>query len=1091
MALDGETAASGLIRQVQKPLGQGIAGGAARRRCSTAATASTAWTRLPPAWLAGNAREALEFIADKPKGRHKIRVRARGGQPRHAPRGHGGRDPQRRHAVPGRLGAGRAAGARARRAPAAAPDLQDPARQGRPPAGDRRPRRPELERRAPGKLHRHPPRAPAGAPRRAISPRPCPPSSPRCASSSRTGSRCCSACEAAIAQLEAGAAPACRRDLLPEFDRLPALAGAGQLHVPRRRASSSSPGDPETGDLVPRRRQRPRRAARPGGAGAAARHRAGRHDAGGAPLLLRARAADHHQGQRGQPRAPARAHGLHRRQDLPRRRHAQGRAPHRRPLHVAGLRALAARDPAPAPQGRDRARGVGLSARQPRRQGAAQHPRHLPARRAVPDRRRAAAGMGRGHPRSGDAAARARVRPRRPLRPVRVGCSSTCPRDRYTPERARAHRRAAGGGLQRPRRRVLSLLPRRPAGAGAVHHRPLRGRDAARSMSASWSARIADIVRTWDDRLADAIAGIGRARRARCWPSIGTRLLAGLRGDLPARARAGGHQAHRAAGPRPAGRHRFLSRARLRRRTASTPPSTRFGAPIRLSERVPVLENLGFSAIDERSYHVHAALSPTARARSPCTTWCWRPPTARRSISSSTTSGWRTLPRRLPRRRRQRRLQPPDRRGRRRLARGGRAEGLCRLPAPARLAVRPALPRRYARRAMPASRAICWSCSICASIRRAGSDVEARDGGRGSRSGSASKARWPPCRASTRTASCASSSTSSAPPCAPTSTSRRGRRPPADASPSSSTARRWRPRRSRAPSARSGSTRRAWRASTCALRRSRAAASAGRTGRRISAPRCWGWCARSSSRTPSSCRRAPRAASCPSSCRAPAAARRSRRKASPPTASSSPPCSTSPTTSRTARSCRRSACVRHDGDDPYLVVAADKGTATFSDIANEISAAHDFWLGDAFASGGSAGYDHKGMAITARGAWECVKRHFREMDIDIQRAAVPGGRRRRHVGRRVRQRHAAVRAHPAGGGVRSPRHLHRSEPGRRQLCRAQAPVRSAALELAGLRQGQDLQGRRRVPARGQVDPAQRRDAGAARASMRRASRRPS
>ena len=75
--------------------------------------------------------------------------------------------------------------------------------------------------------------------------------------------------------------------------------------------------------------------------------------------------------------------------------------------------------------------------------------------------------------------------------------------------------------------------------------------------------------------------------------------------------------------------------------------------------------------------------------------------------------------------------------------------------------------------------------------------------------------------------------------------------------------------------------------------------------------------------------------------------------------------------------------VRHDGDDPYLVVAADKGTATFSDIANEISIAHDFWLGDAFASGGSAGYDHKVMGITARGAWEAVKRHFREMDINI------------------------------------------------------------------------------------------------------------
>ncbi|MDQ3160635.1 MAG: NAD-glutamate dehydrogenase, partial [Pseudomonadota bacterium] len=76
--------------------------------------------------------------------------------------------------------------------------------------------------------------------------------------------------------------------------------------------------------------------------------------------------------------------------------------------------------------------------------------------------------------------------------------------------------------------------------------------------------------------------------------------------------------------------------------------------------------------------------------------------------------------------------------------------------------------------------------------------------------------------------------------------------------------------------------------------------------------------------------------------------------------------------------------VRHDGDDPYLVVAADKGTATFSDIANGIAAEHDFWLGDAFASGGSVGYDHKGMGITARGAWESVKRHFRAMDRDCQ-----------------------------------------------------------------------------------------------------------
>jgi glutamate dehydrogenase len=76
--------------------------------------------------------------------------------------------------------------------------------------------------------------------------------------------------------------------------------------------------------------------------------------------------------------------------------------------------------------------------------------------------------------------------------------------------------------------------------------------------------------------------------------------------------------------------------------------------------------------------------------------------------------------------------------------------------------------------------------------------------------------------------------------------------------------------------------------------------------------------------------------------------------------------------------------VRHDPDDPYLVVAADKGTATFSDTANGISEAHGHWLGDAFASGGSAGYDHKKMGITARGAWEAVKRHFREIDVDIQ-----------------------------------------------------------------------------------------------------------
>ena len=75
--------------------------------------------------------------------------------------------------------------------------------------------------------------------------------------------------------------------------------------------------------------------------------------------------------------------------------------------------------------------------------------------------------------------------------------------------------------------------------------------------------------------------------------------------------------------------------------------------------------------------------------------------------------------------------------------------------------------------------------------------------------------------------------------------------------------------------------------------------------------------------------------------------------------------------------------VRYDGDDPYLVVAADKGTATFSDIANGVACEYGFWLGDAFASGGSVGYDHKAMGITARGAWESVRRHFRELGRDV------------------------------------------------------------------------------------------------------------
>ena len=123
---------------------------------------------------------------------------------------------------------------------------------------------------------------------------------------------------------------------------------------------------------------------------------------------------------------------------------------------------------------------------------------------------------------------------------------------------------------------------------------------------------------------------------------------------------------------------------------------------------------------------------------------------------------------------------------------------------------------------------------------------------------------------------------------------------------------------------------------------------------------------------------------------------------------------------------RPAGVVGLDGDDPYLVVAADRGTATFSDAANELADAHGFWLGDAFASGGSHGYDHKAMGITARGAWVAVRRHFHQLGIDVQTEAV----RVAGVGDMsrgcVRQRHAPEPDDRARGRLRPPPHLHRT-----------------------------------------------------------------
>ena len=143
--------------------------------------------------------------------------------------------------------------------------------------------------------------------------------------------------------------------------------------------------------------------------------------------------------------------------------------------------------------------------------------------------------------------------------------------------------------------------------------------------------------------------------------------------------------------------------------------------------------------------------------------------------------------------------------------------------------------------------------------------------------------------------------------------------------------------------------------------------------------------------------------------------------------------------------------VRHDEDDPYLVVAADKGTATFSDIANGIAEGRGFWLGDAFASGGSHGYDHKKMGITARGAWEAVKRHFRELGRDIQAepfTVVGVGDMSGDVfGNGMLLSTATKLVAAFDHRV----HLSRSRPRScGELCRAQAHVRPAALQLGRL-----------------------------------------
>ncbi len=284
----------------------------------------------------------------------------------------------------------------------------------------------------------------------------------------------------------------------------------------------------------------------------------------------------------------------------------------------------------------------------------------------------------------------------------------------------------------------------------------------------------------------------------------------------------------------------------------------------------------------------------------------------------------------------------------------------------------------------------------------------------------------------------------------------------------------------RGRSSRSSCTRRGSRVCTCGSASSPAAACGGRIAARTSAPRSSAWSRRRRSRTRSSCRSAPRAASSSSTRRRPPAippptARRRGRRAWPATGCSSPGLLdvTDNVDKVTGAIVTPSEVVRRDGDDAYLVVAADKGTATFSDIANEVAKSYGFWLGDAFASGGSVGYDHKAMGITAKGAWESVKRHFREMGVDTQSedfTVVGVGDMSGDV---FGNGMLLSEAHPAARRVRPPAHLHRPQPRRRDVVAgAQAPVRPAAVQLGGLRPLADQRGRRGLQPRAEVHPDQ-------------------
>ena len=351
----------------------------------------------------------------------------------------------------------------------------------------------------------------------------------------------------------AAAAPG-RRDR--RSDRVPAVAAAGQLHLPGRargrlrrpqRRAHAQARQRARHPAPPRRRGDDRGRRAPGAAGRGARHARGAAGAG------------HQQDQPAVARAPPRRHGPGRRQALRRGRPARRPLPHRRPVHLDRLYALDPRHPVSAPQDRLGDRPRRPRRRQPFRQGARGRARAISARRAVRDRRGDAAALRADDPAPRRAPARARAGAARPVRPLRLGAGLRAARP-LRQHHPRGDRRAPGRRLSRQAGVVHAVLSRRPAGARALHHRARRREPLADPKRTELEGGVADVVRTWNDALADAIAEAHAPAQARALLArYQDAFSAGLsRGVLAAR-RGARHPHHRRARAGPPARGRFLS----------------------------------------------------------------------------------------------------------------------------------------------------------------------------------------------------------------------------------------------------------------------------------------------------------------------------------------------------------------------------------------------------------------------------------------------------------------------------------------------------------------------------------------------------